>query len=144
MCDFAAPLTQPLFISDESTVKTWARKQGWPWSYAAWRQYASHDAQPGGSWHRPHGSFPPMRKDQHLSHGSRSLRNWLDFIRESDFILFSSLRSKAGSQSRCACEAQGHQVEGGKLAWERVLGLSLGVRDRLKVRVMVRLRAQGG
>lgn len=33
-------------------------------------------------------AFASVTKDQHLSHGSGSLRNWVDFIRESDFVVF--------------------------------------------------------
>lgn len=32
--------------------------------------------------------FASVTKDQHLSHGSGSLKNWVDFIWESDFIVF--------------------------------------------------------
>lgn len=32
--------------------------------------------------------FASVTKDQHLSHGSGSLRNWVDLIWESDFVVF--------------------------------------------------------
>lgn len=88
--------------------------------------------------------FATVTKDQHLSHGSGSLRNWVDFIWESDFVVFLLLAQRLDPE---ADVPRRHRPSGWRVrAWlrELVLGLNLKVRGQMKVRVMAGLGSQGG
>lgn len=69
--------------------------------------------------------FASVTKHQHLSHGSGSLRNWVDFMWESDFIVFlllaQTLDPKADVPPR-------HRASG----WRVQARLRLGVRVKFR------------
>lgn len=80
----------------------------------------------GGASGRSHAAvFASVTKDQHLSHGSGSLRNWVDFIWESDFVVFLLLAQRLDPE---ADVPRRHGPSG----WRVRAGLRVGVRVKFR------------
>lgn len=88
--------------------------------------------------------FASVTKHQHLSHGSGSLRNWVDFIWESDFVVFLLLAQRLDPEADVPPR---HRPSGWRVRArprDLVLGLNLGVRGQMKVRVMAGVGSRWG
>lgn len=85
-----------------------------------------HVVHSGRGQRRSHAAvFASVTKDQHLSHGSGSLRNWVDFIWESDFVVFLLLAQRLDPE---ADVPRRHGPSG----WRVRAGLRVGVRVKFR------------